>query len=66
MIQCPKSYDSVLGTCSVLEHLEKTSTEHFDFTEHRARAPSTSFRPSTEHEHRARSSLVICIKALFP
>jgi hypothetical protein len=37
--------------CLVLEHLEKTSTEHFDFAEHerehrapnftRARAPST-------------------------
>ena len=53
-----ESFDSlfryfVLGWCSVLEHLEKTSTEHFDFAEHerehwapnfaraQARAPST-------------------------
>jgi hypothetical protein len=28
--------------CSVLEHLEKTSTEHFDFAEHKC-----------EREHRA-------------
>ncbi len=39
----------MLGTCSVLEHLEKTSTEHFDFTEHERehRAPNFARAPST-------------------
>ncbi len=35
--------------CSVLEHLEKTSTEHFDFAEHERehRAPNFTRAPST-------------------
>jgi hypothetical protein len=35
--------------CSVLEHLEKTSTEHFDFAEHERerRTPNFTRAPST-------------------
>ncbi len=39
----------MLGTCSVLEHLEKVSIEHFDFAEHNRehRAPNFARAPST-------------------